>query len=81
MTNGTTTPTTTSTDSERRQRLETLRSAVNEFADREVERLENERDFLTSVVDGRTSSGQLAGNNSERASVLAQEEINAFLEG
>jgi hypothetical protein len=81
MTNGTTTSTTTSTDDERRQRLESLRSAVNDFADREIERLGKEKDFLTSVVDGRTSSGQLAGDNSERASVLAQEEINAFLEG
>lgn len=63
----------------REDRLNALKDAVNEWADAETERLENERDFLQSVLEGRTSSGQLSTHIQERASVLTQEEINSFL--
>lgn len=63
----------------REDRLNALKDAVNEWADAETERLENERDFLQSVLEGRTSSGQLSAHISERASVLTEEEINAYL--
>lgn len=74
MTNGT-------PEEERNGRLEALRSAVNEFANREIERLEGEVNFLNSVVEGRTSSGQLTTFNTEQVSALVEEEINAFLAG
>ena len=63
----------------REDRLNALKDAVNEWADNETERYENERDFLQSVLEGRTSTGQLSAHISERASALTQEEINAFL--
>jgi len=65
--------------SERKDRLNALKDAVNEWADSETERLENERDFLQSVLEGRTNSGQLSDHIQERASVLTEEEINAYL--
>ena len=64
----------------REDRLNSLKDAVNEWADSETERLENERDFLQSVLEGRTNSGQLSAHITERASVLTEEEINAYLE-
>lgn len=64
----------------REERLNNLKNAVNEWADREVERLEKKVQFLTSVLEGRTGSGQAAGHIVERASALAEEEIQAFLE-
>jgi len=64
----------------REDRLNALKDAVNEWADSETERLENERDFLQSVLEGRTNSGQLSAHITERASVLTEEEINAYLE-
>jgi hypothetical protein len=65
--------------SERKDRLNALKDAVNEWADAETERLENERDFLQSVLEGRTNSGQLSDHIQERASVLTEEEVNAYL--
>ena len=64
----------------REDRLNALKDAVTEWADSETERLENERDFLQSVLEGRTNSGQLSAHITERASVLTEEEINAYLE-
>jgi len=64
----------------REDRLNALKDAVNEWADFETERIENERDFLQSVLEGRTNSGQLSAHINERASVLTEEEINAYLE-
>ena len=64
----------------REDRLNALKDAVNEWADEETERLENERDFLQSVLEGRTNSGQLSAHITERASALTEEEINAYLE-
>lgn len=65
--------------SEREDRLNALKDAVNEWADSETERLEAERDYLQSVLEGRTGSGQLSDHIEERVSALTQEEINAFL--
>jgi len=64
---------------EREDRLNAYKDAVNDWADAEKERYENERDFLQSVLEGRTSTGQLSSHIEERASVLTEEEINAFL--
>lgn len=63
----------------REDRLNAYKDAVNEWADEEIQRFENERDFLQSVLEGRTSTGQLSSHIEERASVLTEEEINAFL--
>jgi len=64
----------------REERLNALKDAVDEWADREVERYEKQVEFLTSVLEGRTGSGQAAQHVVERASALAEEEIQAFLE-
>lgn len=65
--------------SNREDRLNALKDAINEWADAEIERIESEQEFLQSVLEGRTSTGQLAAHITERASVLTEEEINAFL--
>jgi hypothetical protein len=64
----------------RQERLNSLKDAVVEWADREVERYEKQVDFLTSVLEGRTGSGQASQHIVDRASALTEEEINAFLE-
>jgi hypothetical protein len=63
----------------REERLNGLKDAVNEWADRETERYEKQVEFLESVLEGRTGSGQASQHVVDRASVLTEEEINAFL--
>lgn len=64
----------------RAERLNSLRDAVDEWADREVTRYETQVEFLESVLEGRTGSGQASQHIVDRASALAGEEIQAFLE-
>ncbi|MHA2333766.1 MAG: hypothetical protein ACXAEU_17200 [Candidatus Hodarchaeales archaeon] len=65
--------------STRDERLAALQDAVETWADKETERLEEEVSFLQSVFDGRTNGGQLSNFIVEEASVLLEKEINAYL--
>jgi hypothetical protein len=65
--------------STRDERLLELKTAVEQWHEKEVERLEAEVEFLQSIIDGRTSSGQLSGDVREFVSELVQEEVDDFL--
>lgn len=64
---------------ERNERLATLRSRTEEWADREIERLEYEKEFLESVLSGRSPNGQLQQHIRSFTSSLVQDEIDEFL--
>ena len=63
----------------RNERLATLRARTEEWADSEIERLEYEKEFLESVLDGRSSNGQLQQHIRSFTSSLVQDEIDDFL--
>lgn len=63
----------------RDERLLSLQTAVEEWFDRENERLQDEVTFLQSLIDGRTASGQLSAEIREFVSELTQDEVDAFL--
>lgn len=69
------------TKEERDARLDELKDAVTEWADKEKERLEDEVEFLKSVLQGRTGSGRLANENVSDSSAIVVDEINQFLRG
>jgi hypothetical protein len=64
----------------REERLSALEDAVNEWAETEQTRLQDEAKFLRSVLSGRTNGGRVATYVTERASALLEDEIKAFLE-
>lgn len=63
----------------REERLTALENAVTEWADRRIEEFEKQAEFLRSVFAGRTSGGRMADYTTSAASVLLEDEINAFL--
>lgn len=65
----------------RNERLAALRQAVEQWADREEERLEDEAEYLRSVSRGLTSSGGVGQTVTTQASELLEDEISAFLRG
>lgn len=69
----------TSERDQRNERLSLLRDRTEEYADNEIERIENETAFLESVLDGRSPGGQLEDHIRTFASSLAQDEIDEFL--
>jgi hypothetical protein len=64
----------------RDERLLQLKSAVEDWADRMEERLQDEADFLRSVRDGLTASGSVSNATTQAASQLTQDELDEFLE-
>lgn len=65
---------------ERDSRLDALDTAVTEWGDKEMERLDNEVEFLNSVLGSRTGAGRLASQNQEDSSRLLVNKIQEFLE-
>lgn len=63
----------------REERLTALETAVTEWADRRIDELEKQAEFLRSVFEGRTDGGRTADYSTETASALLEDEINAFL--
>jgi hypothetical protein len=63
----------------RDERLLALKTAVDEWADREEQRYEDEVAFLESVRDGLSSSGSVSRSTTGEASALTQDEIDEFL--
>ncbi len=68
------------TKAERDANLDALKEAVDEWAESERTRLENETFFMRSVLQGRGASN-LGTKNLALASTLLQVEINEFLVG
>lgn len=66
---------------ERDERLDALKTATIEWADKEEKRLKNEALFLKSILKGRTGAGRLANQNVADSSKLVTDEISKFLEG
>jgi len=66
---------------ERDARLDALKEAVEEWADKEITRLEDEATFLKSILKGRTGAGRLTEQNVADASKLVVDEISQFLTG
>lgn len=66
---------------DRDARLDRLQQALNEWHEEEVARLENEAEFLKSVLRGRTGSDRLSRSNTAEAEVLVVDDITSFLAG
>jgi hypothetical protein len=66
---------------DRDARLDALKKATDEWADKEIKRLEDEAKFLKSILKGRTGAGRLANQNVADASKLTVDEIAQFLTG
>lgn len=69
-------------DTERRNALlDELKEAVDDWAEAEERKVENEITFMKSVLRGRTGSERLARSNTEEARVLVIDDITSFLTG
>lgn len=69
-------------DRERRDELlDKLKTAVDEWADKEEERISAEVTFLKSVLRGRTGSERLSRSNTAEASALLSTDLDSFLTG
>jgi hypothetical protein len=67
------------TRADRDANLDALQAAVDEWAESEITRLDNETQFLRAVLQGRTGSKELAQKNLASAGALLQAEIDAFI--
>jgi len=65
----------------RNDKLDRLKSALDEWYGREKSRLEDEATFLKSVLRGRTGSERLSRENTSEAEVLVSDDISSFLGG
>jgi hypothetical protein len=73
---------TTQFDTERRNRiLDDLQTALDEWAEKEEEKIQDEIDFMKSVLRGRTGSERLARSNTQEATILVIDSIQSFLTG
>jgi len=66
---------------ERDTRLDALKKATTDWADKEEKRLKDEATFLKSILKGRTGAGRLANQNVADSSKLVVDQISRFLEG
>jgi hypothetical protein len=66
------------TEDDRNAHLQALQDAVDDWAETETTRLDNEVTFLRAVLDGRNAS-DLGTKNLAQTSDLLQSEINDFL--
>jgi hypothetical protein len=66
---------------DRNKRLDELKAATDDWADKETTRLTNESAFLTSILQGRTGAGKLTTQNVTDSTKLTVTSINQFLTG
>ena len=64
----------------REERLNRLKTAVTEFADAEIARLNGEVEFLGSLTEGAAAGGVLGSEIEVVVSDLIEEELDEFLE-
>jgi hypothetical protein len=69
------------TQEERNARLDKLKTAVNDWADKEEERLTKEATLLKKILRGREGSERLNNASVESASDLLVDELDQFLTG
>lgn len=74
-------PSTTAEIDARNQLLDELKSALQEWRDKEIERIDDEVTFVKSVLRGRTGSERLSRSNTEEARLLVIDDIASFLTG
>ena len=67
-------------DDSRNANLDALKKAVDQWAETETTRLDNEVTFLRAVLEGRKAS-DVGTKNLATTSSLLQSEINEFLAG
>lgn len=73
---------TAQSDSERRnQLLDSLKEAIDEWAENEEQKVNDEITFCKSVLRGRTGSERLARSNTAEAQLLVIDDIQSFLSG
>ncbi len=65
----------------RNQLLDDLKSATDEWFEAEEQRIQDEIDFVKSVLRGRTGSERLARSNTRQAEILVIDDISSFLAG
>jgi len=65
----------------RDQRLDDLKQATSDWANKETQRLTDESTFLKSILQGRTGAGRLTNQNVADSSKLVAASINDFLTG
>jgi hypothetical protein len=65
----------------RNKRLDDLKQATINWAEKETQRLTNEATFLKSILQGRTGAGRLTNQNVVDSSKLVVNSINEFLTG
>lgn len=61
--------------------LDELKSALDDWRDQEVKRIDDEVTFAKSVLRGRTGSERLSRSNTTEARILVVDDINSFLAG
>lgn len=61
--------------------LDELKDAVEDWHDREIQRIDDEVTFAKSVLRGRTGSERLSRSNTTEARILVIDDINSFLAG
>jgi hypothetical protein len=74
-------PSTQATIDARNRLLDDLKSALDEWHDKEIKRIDDEVTFVKSVLRGRTGSERLSRSNTEQARVLVIDDITSFLTG
>ena len=67
------------TRKERDANLDALQNAADEWADKELTRLENEVKFMRAVLMGRTGSEKAGTESLDSASAILQAEIDEFI--
>lgn len=73
---------TTPADTQKRNKLlDDLKSAVDDWAQSEEDKINKEAGFVKSVLRGRTGSERLARSNTAQAQVLVINDISSFLTG
>lgn len=69
-------------DKERRDALlDELKQAVDDWANAEEQKTNDEIDFMKSVLRGRTGSERLSRSNTAEARLLVIDDIDSFLTG
>lgn len=74
-------PSTTAEIDARNQLLDELKSALQEWHDKEIKRIDDEVTFVKSVLRGRTGSERLSRSNTEEGRLLVIDDIASFLTG
>lgn len=65
----------------RNQILDELKEALDDWHEQEIKRIDDEVEFVKSVLRGRTGSERLARSNTEEARILVIDDITTFLAG